>query len=120
MRFRKDSNMEQFQAKKEGDTLTIMLSGEIDHYSASAIKTNIDALIRSPQIMHMRLDFSGVSFMDSSGIGMIIGRYKTMKAKNGRVSATGLYPPVDRLFRIAGLHRIIAIDSAERREIDEE
>ena len=47
--------------------------------------------------------------MDSSGVGMIIGRYKTMKARGGSVHACGLHPPVDRLFHLAGLHRIIAI-----------
>ena len=54
--------------------------------------------------------------MDSSGIGMIIGRYRTMKARGGRVSAVGLRPPVDRLFHMAGLHRIIGLESEERQE----
>ena len=57
--------------------------------------------------------------MDSSGIGMIIGRYKTMIARGGGVSASGLRPPVDRLFHLAGLHRIIAIDKTEGWEIHE-
>ena len=48
--------------------------------------------------------------MDSSGVGLIIGRYKTMKEKNGTVSATGMKPPIERLFRMAGLHRIISIE----------
>ena len=47
--------------------------------------------------------------MDSSGVGMIIGRYKTMKARGGSVHACGLHPPVDKLFHLAGLHRIISI-----------
>ena len=50
--------------------------------------------------------------MDSSGVAMIIGRYKTMAARGGRVTACGLMPPVDRLFRLAGLHRIIAVEDA--------
>ena len=50
-------------------------------------------------------------FMDSSGVGMIIGRYKTMKAHGGSVYAQGLNPPIDRLFHLAGLHRIITIKS---------
>ena len=54
--------------------------------------------------------------MDSSGVGMIIGRYKTMHARGGSVAACGLQPPIDRLFHLAGLHRIIAITETEGRE----
>lgn len=112
--------MSRIQSKRDGDTLTVMLRGEIDHCCASAIRSSIEEMIHPSEIRHMRLDFSDVSFMDSSGIGMIIGRYKTMVAKKGRVSATGLHPPVDRLFHIAGLHRIIAIEPEERgRKTDE-
>ena len=57
--------------------------------------------------MKLILDFSQVSFMDSSGIGMIIGRYKTVSSYGGEVSAIGLHPPINRLFHIAGLHRIL-------------
>lgn len=108
--------MERIQSIQDGDTLTIMLHGEIDHCSAEALRMGIESLIRPTGIRHMRLDFTNVSFMDSSGIGMIIGRYKTMAAKRGTVSATGLFPPIDRLFRIAGLHRIIEIEPEERKE----
>lgn len=102
--------MNSIQTKISKDTATIMLHGEIDHYTAQGIRTQIESLIKCSDVRHMRLDFSDVSFMDSSGIGMIIGRYKTMAAKNGTVSACGLMPPIERLFRMAGLHRIIAIE----------
>lgn len=108
--------MNLIQAKIIKDTATIKLHGEIDHCSAQEIRKNIESLIRCPEVLHMRLDFSDVSFMDSSGIGMIIGRYKTMAAKNGTVSACGLLPPIERLFRMAGLHRIIAIEQSAKEE----
>ena len=76
----------------------------------------MEDLLQNQAVRHLILDFSSVSFMDSSGIGMIIGRYKTMKARGGRVSAVGLHPPVDRLFRMAGLHRIIGTEPTERQE----
>ena len=57
--------------------------------------------------------------MDSSGVGMIIGRYKTMHARGGSVAACGLQPPIDWLFHLAGLHRIIAITETEGRETHE-
>ena len=104
------------QSKRRQDTLIVSLTGEIDDCCAQQLRQELEALLRDPAIRHLILDFSAVSFMDSSGIGMIIGRYKTMKARGGRVSAIGLHPPVDRLFHMAGLHRIIGLEPAERQE----
>ena len=104
------------KTKRRQDTLIVPLSGEIDHCSAQQLREELEALLRDPAIRHLILDFTAVSFMDSSGIGMIIGRYKTMKARGGRVSAMGLHPPVDRLFHMAGLHRIIGLEPTERQE----
>ena len=94
---------------RTGDQLSVFLSGEIDHCTASTLRTEIEAQLQDPGIHRLQLDFTEVGFMDSSGVGMIIGRYKTMKARGGVVSASGLHPPVDRLFHLAGLHRIIPI-----------
>lgn len=104
------------QSKRRQDALIVSLTGEIDDCCAQQLRKELEALLCDPGIRHLILDFSAVSFMDSSGIGMIIGRYKTMKARGGRVSAMGLHPPVDRLFHMAGLHRIIGLEPAERQE----
>ena len=90
--------------------LTIFLPTELDHHNAEEIRKNADSLIEQHQIKCVIFDFADTNFMDSSGIGLIIGRYKTMKGKNGTVSATGMKPPIERLFRMAGLHRIISIE----------
>ena len=100
------------QTTKQGDALTVYLTGEIDHCVAEGLRNEIEMLIVAHNPHRLILDFSQVSFMDSSGIGMIIGRYKTMIARGG-------CPPVDRLFHLAGLHRIIAIDKTEGWEIHE-
>jgi len=91
------------------DILTVYLKGEIDHHAVTALRNQIDSMILRTESRLLILDFSKVSFMDSSGIGMIIGRYKTMLEKNGSICATGLSPTIERLFRMAGLHRIISI-----------
>lgn len=95
---------------REGDTLRVRLEGELDHCAAAKLRERLEARLEDRSIRRLHLDFSGVSFMDSSGIGMIIGRYKTMAARGGSVSASGLHPPVDRLFRMGGLHRIIEVE----------
>lgn len=103
-------------AKREGERLTVYLSGEIDHCAAAEWRRQIEASIAEEKPSELCLDFSNVSFMDSSGVGMIIGRYKTMKALGGRVTACRMTPSVDRLFHLAGLHRIIDIIPSGRQE----
>ena len=71
------------QTTKQGDALTVYLTGEIDHCVAEGLRNEIEMLIVAHDPHRLILDFSQVSFMDSSGIGMIIGRYKTMIARGG-------------------------------------
>ena len=106
------------EAYKEGNRLKICLSGELDHCAAEGLRNDIEQQLRDENIRHLLFDFSQVSFMDSSGIGMIIGRYKTMMRRKGIVTACSLREETERLFRMAGLHRIIAIE--EENKVDEE
>ena len=92
------------------NALTVFLTGEIDHHAVSSIRQKIDAMLEERKITTLILDFGDVSFMDSSGIGMIIGRYKIMKARGGKMLSTGLSPAIKRIYTLGGLHRIIPID----------
>lgn len=98
------------EACREGERLRICLKGELDHCSAETLRMDIERLLCDEGIRHLLFDFSKVTFMDSSGIGMIIGRYKTMTRRKGRVSACALREETRRLFQMAGLHRIIEIE----------
>lgn len=102
-------------SKKE-ECLIAFLSGELDHCAAQEMREMMESEIRKTRARRLHLDFSQVSFMDSSGVGLLIGRYRTMAALGGRVTAGGLHPPVDRLFHMAGLHRIIGICEDENAE----
>lgn len=104
------------KSRKSGDQLTVYLSGEIDHCTAEKLRGEIETLLGDARIQRLVLNFGSVSFMDSSGVGMIIGRYKTMKERGGSVSACGFTPPVEKLFRMAGLHRIIAQENTGRQD----
>ena len=88
--------------ERDKDRLRVFLAGEIDHCAAEGMRARIEQQLTDLSIRELWLDFSQVTFMDSSGIGMVIGRYKTMAARGGTVVACGLHPPVDRLFRMAG------------------
>lgn len=91
----------------------VFLDGEIDHHSASLIRASIDdAIIRKkPAVLVM--DFGKVSFMDSSGIGLVMGRYKLMKTVQGRIRVENLSPGAYRVMKLAGLERLGEIRQKE-------
>ncbi len=90
-----------------GTTLVVKLSGELDQSCAGEIRSDIDRQLRLSPIKNLILDFAGVSFMDSSGIGMILGRYKQIKARGGKTMIIRAKPQVDRILELSGLKKII-------------
>lgn len=90
------------------NVLKISLIGELDECAADYIRESIDALIDAAVCLsEVTLDLSGVCFMDSTGVGVIIGRYKKLKAKGVRLSLSQVSSAVDRVFKIAGIYQII-------------
>ena len=87
--------------------LIVRIQGELDHHSADDIRTKADKAFARSQARHIIFDFRHVTFMDSSGIGMIIGRYKMLSAAGGKVFAVGISDSLKRIFEISGLQKII-------------
>ena len=106
------------QSVQKGKILYIQLEGEIDHHSAQYIRESVDMAFDPTDCRQMIFDFSGVTFMDSSGIGMIIGRYKNAKKRGGTISIAGMSPEIGRIFQISGLAKIIdsypSVEAAEK------
>jgi stage II sporulation protein AA (anti-sigma F factor antagonist) len=86
-----------------GERLTIMLSGEIDHHHLITMRGTIDAQIEQHTPRLLVLDFRGVSFMDSSGIGLILGRRRIAESYGGRVMVCNASGYVEKLIKLAGL-----------------
>ncbi len=93
--------------EKQKSTVVVRLSGELDHSYAERIRAELDELIADPSVKRLVLDLNELNFMDSSGIGMIIGRYKTMARRGGRVCVRCTNRRIDRIFEMAGLYQII-------------
>lgn len=93
--------------KKRG-TVTIRLAGELDHAVSERIRPEVDALIADPKVMELVFDLRGLCFMDSSGIGMILGRYRMMQRRGGRVSVRLDNRHIDRIFEMAGLYQLVS------------
>ena len=90
-----------------GDTLVAYLSGEIDHHSAQYLRDEIDSVLQSRMPQTLVLDFSAVSFMDSSGVGVLLSCYKQMAASRGSTAYYGAGPQVQRILAIAGIERLM-------------
>lgn len=92
---------------KNGKLLIAVLSGELDHHSAESVRVKIDNKLEELGEVNFLFDFSGVNFMDSSGIGVVIGRYKKISEYGGKVGIINLKPEIKRVFQVGGLFRII-------------
>ena len=99
--------MEQFSMERNGSQLTVHISEELDHHMAAQISRMMDMQIEKGSIRTLVFDFSGITFMDSSGIGMVMGRHRKMSFLGGRTFVTGFGANVDRIFQMSGLYRII-------------
>ncbi|NLN49922.1 MAG: anti-sigma F factor antagonist [Clostridiales bacterium] len=93
--------------EKKGISLVIKLHGELDHHSSDYIREKIDAEIMSSNPKNIIFDMGGLSFMDSSGIGVIIGRYKLISSTGGKAAIVNLKPQIKRIYEICGLKKII-------------
>ncbi len=87
--------------------LVIHITEDLDHHRVIQLRDEADKLIEKERIRNIVFDFDGVTFMDSSGIGMIMGRYKQVIFTGGKVGVTGVSNGVDRIFRFSGLYKII-------------
>ena len=87
--------------------LIIRLNDELDHHNAVQIKEKADRLIEKNHVKHIVFDFSGSGFMDSAGIGVIMGRYKKVIFIGGKIAVASVNSVVDRIFRLSGLYKII-------------
>ncbi len=89
------------------DKMIIYLSGEIDHHSARSIREGVDKLLVSHMPKTLVLDLSGVDFMDSSGLGLVLGRYKKICELGGKMYLTGADDRTKRILKMAGVDKII-------------
>lgn len=91
----------------ENRTLYIRLDGELDHHLAKKVRRQCEVILKSYPIRDIEFDFSKSGFMDSSGVGVILGRYKQVQPMGGTVSVSHMNEAVKRVAHMAGLNRII-------------
>lgn len=106
-----------FSYKTDDGVLEIKLTGEIDHHSAVSVRSEIDGLIFDLRPQKVVLDLSEISFMDSSGLGLIMGRYSLIKEFGGTLSLRAPTVAVMKILSLAGMERMIKIEKSIKEEI---
>ncbi|WP_217499557.1 anti-sigma F factor antagonist [Parageobacillus sp. VR-IP] len=106
------SLMMDFEVKR--DVLIIRLSGELDHHTAEELREKVTDTLEREAIRHIVLNLEGLTFMDSSGLGVILGRYKQIKNLGGEMIVCAVSPTVKRLFDMSGLFKIIRLENDEQ------
>ncbi len=98
--------MESLSFSFEEKLVAVALSREIDHHAARSIREEIDRMLFRHRPSVLVLDFSRVEFMDSSGLGLIIGRSEICRSIGARLELRGLSPRILRLVKLGGVLRI--------------
>ena len=92
----------------DGKRITAALSGDIDHHAAREIRMELDNVIAHSRPDLLILDFENVGFMDSSGIGLILGRSRSVRAAGGELLIKNVRREIAEVIRISGLGQLIA------------
>lgn len=104
----------QVSFEKDAGIITAKIAGELDHHTAGHLRDKIDKEIAKNGVKELILDLANLTFMDSSGIGVIIGRYKNIKALGGKLFIKNPNLQIDKLLSISGIKKIVPIITGEK------
>lgn len=99
----------QVKMSNKGTNLIVSLIGEIDHHSAELIRNKVDSEIVKATTKNVLMDFSKVSFMDSSGIGVVVGRYKSIVQLKGNLYIINPSIQIRKIFEMSGINKMVPI-----------
>lgn len=102
------------EVERRGETLIVRCQGELDLHTAIQFREEVEAYLqRYKTICNLILNLDGVSFVDSSGLGVILGRYKEIRQRGGQMILVHLQPQVHRVFELSGLFKIMTLRRSE-------
>ncbi|MCL2772810.1 MAG: anti-sigma factor antagonist [Oscillospiraceae bacterium] len=101
--------MEIISSMKDG-ILYVKLLGDIDHHTARSVRESVDELILTKNPVELDLDLSAIDFMDSSGLGLVLGRYKKQNDIGGRMKILNPSRRIMQILQLAGVEKIIKIE----------
>ncbi len=92
---------------KEGNALVVLIEGEIDHHTASRARERIDSKFLMEPVKNMVMDLSRVTFMDSAGIGLILGRLSRVTSVGGKMSIRKPKPEINKILKMSKIESIV-------------
>lgn len=109
-------NAYRFETARREGLLVVRLYGEIDHHSAAALREEIDALLLAERPARLVLDLAHIDFMDSAGLGFLMGRLRTARQIGGTVALRAPNTRVRKILQLAGMERFFEIDGMPKGE----
>ena len=98
------------QIELKNGIMTALIGGELDHHTVGLLREQIDAAAEKVRPKLLRMDFTEVPFMDSSGIGLILGRIRKASGWGGRIAISGLSPQLSKMAELAGVGALAVIE----------
>ena len=95
--------------QKQRRRIVASLQGELDHHGAEEMRREIDRRLRTDKPSILRLDFRQVTFMDSSGVGLVMGRYRLLRTWGGKLELSGMSGTVQRIMQLSGIENIAVV-----------
>jgi stage II sporulation protein AA (anti-sigma F factor antagonist) len=96
------------------NTLVVRIAGDMDMLVAEELRTQIDSRLDNNQVNNLIVNLEKVTFIDSSGLGVIIGRYKKVSAAGGKMYIAGVKPAIEKILFLSGINRLIPIFKNEQ------
>ncbi|MDI9260988.1 anti-sigma F factor antagonist [Alicyclobacillus sendaiensis] len=101
------------ETKLERGIVVIELKGELDHHAVEQIRDRIEQQLAEHGYRGLVMSFRNIDFMDSSGLGLILGRYRTVSEHGGKMALCEVNPTLRRLFEMSGLLKVIPVYDSE-------
>lgn len=101
----------------DGRTLVAILQGEIDHHTCVEIREKIDREFQKRRAKNLLIDFKNIKFMDSSGIGMLMGRYRNVAICGGKVALYNVNPETQKLLNMSGIYKLMKVYESKEEAI---
>ena len=106
--------MQAAEYEVKGQVLVIRLKADLDHHTALSVRESADSLLARSHAKHLLFDFTGVDFMDSSGIGVIMGRYRKIIQRGGDMVAVNTNRRIEKILLLSGIQKLITIKSVRK------
>lgn len=108
----------EIELKLHRETLLVRLRGELDHHSSGQLRQAVERDLEKGRARNVVFSLQGLSFMDSAGVGVLLGRYRRIKARGGRMAVCSATEAVSKLLKISGILSIIPLFSGEQEALE--